>query len=122
MKPIKLVMSAFGPYVNKTTINFTEFGESGLFLVTGETGAGKTTIFDAISYALFGEASGEDRDAKSLRSDFVDPDIVSFVEFTFEHKAKTYKLLRKPEYERQKKKGDGTTKPKQYCTVPMNCL
>ncbi|HAG13343.1 MAG TPA: hypothetical protein DCG49_05715, partial [Ruminococcus sp.] len=71
MRPIKLTMQAFGPYIDECEINFSEFGDRGLYLVTGNTGAGKTTIFDAISFALYGEASGgsERRMAKSFRSD-----------------------------------------------------
>ncbi|MDP4090936.1 MAG: AAA family ATPase, partial [Bacillota bacterium] len=70
MRPLKLTMSAFGPYAGEEAIDFAKLEEKNIFLVTGPTGAGKTTIFDAISYALFGEASGTSRDKDSLRSDF----------------------------------------------------
>ena len=109
MKPIKLSMSAFGPYKGKTIIDFEKLGESGLFLVTGDTGAGKTTIFDAISYALFNDVSGSNRPISSLRSDFATSED-TYVELQFEHKNKIYTVRRTPPYERQKKNGEGFTK------------
>ena len=103
MKPIKLVMSAFGPYSNLETIDFEKFN-NGLFLITGATGGGKTTIFDAIVFALYGEASGgkERRDSKSFRSDYANNETLTFVEFTFSHKGKTYYIKRSPKYTIQK--------------------
>ena len=111
MKPLKLILSAFGPYANETVIDFTRFGEDGIFLIAGDTGAGKTTIFDAISFALYGEASGgkERRRSKTFRSDYASPRTETFVELTFEHKGETWRIRRNPEYERPKKTGDGTT-------------
>ncbi len=110
MKPINLTISAFGPYKDKVTIDFTKLGENGIFLITGDTGAGKTSIFDAISYAIFGEVSGSNRPIQSIRSDFSDLETDTFVELEFIHKNKRYKILRNPSYEKPKKKGEGFTK------------
>lgn len=110
MKPINLTISAFGPYKNTVKIDFTKLGENGIFLITGDTGAGKTSIFDAISFALFGEVSGSNRPIQSIRSDFAEMDTETFVELEFIHKNKTYKILRNPSYEKPKKKGEGFTK------------
>ena len=111
MKPVKLVLSAFGPYAAQTEIDFGVFGETGLFLIAGDTGAGKTTIFDAISFALYGEASGgkERRTSKSFRSDYALPRTETYVEFTFRHRAETWRIRRNPEYIRPKLTGEGTT-------------
>ena len=110
MKPINLTISAFGPYKDKVVIDFTKLGENGIFLITGDTGAGKTSIFDAISFAIFGEVSGSNRPIQSIRSDFADSETETFVELEFLHKNKIYKILRNPTYEKPKKKGDGFTK------------
>lgn len=110
MKPEKLIMSAFGPYAGRTEINFAELADSGLFLITGITGAGKTTIFDAISFALYGEASGTFRPTESLRSDYADPHTETFVDLTFTHRNKTYRIKRNPEYYAAKKRGTGLKK------------
>lgn len=110
MKPLKIKISAFGPYKNCIDIDFEKLGKSGIFLITGDTGAGKTTIFDSISFALFGEVSGSNRPVPSVRSDFADNDTETFVELEFTHKNKKYKIRRNPAYERTKKRGEGTTK------------
>ncbi len=109
MKPTKLVMSAFGPYAKLTEINLNELGSNGLYLITGDTGAGKTTIFDAITYALYGGPSGENRDASMFRSKYAEDSTVTFVELEFEYKNKSYRVKRIPRYERRKTKGEGTT-------------
>ena len=110
MKPINLTLCAFGPYKDKVQIDFEKIGKNGIFLITGDTGAGKTTIFDGISYALFGEVSGSNRLVTSLRSNFADNSTDTYAELEFEHKGVVYKIKRTPAYERPKAKGEGTTK------------
>lgn len=111
MKPLRLVLSAFGPYAKETVIDFTALGGNGIFLITGDTGAGKTTVFDAISFALYGVASGgKDRRAtKSFRSDYAAAQTPTFVEYTFLHKGEMYLIKRSPEYLRPKLRSDGFT-------------
>ena len=110
MRPVKLTMSAFGPYPGKVVLDMDRLGKKGLYLITGETGAGKTTIFDAIAYALFGTASGEEREPRMFRSAFADPETLTFVELEFEYAGQTYTIRRNPDYERPKARGTGTTK------------
>ena len=109
MRPVKLTMSAFGPYAATTVIDFEKLGENGLYLITGDTGAGKTTIFDAITYALFGEASGSNRDPSMMRSKYASPDTVTEAELIFTYGGEQYTVKRNPEYERPKSRGTGTT-------------
>ena len=109
MRPHKLTISAFGPYAGKTEIDFDKFGTQGLFLITGDTGAGKTTIFDAITYALFGEASGSSRDDSMFRSTYAELDVPTFVELLFEYDGKQYLVKRSPKQERPKARGTGFT-------------
>lgn len=109
MRPIKLVMSAFGPYAGRTEVDFEKLGTNGLYLITGDTGAGKTTIFDAIAYALYGEASGDLRDSSMLRSKYAELETPTEVELVFVYDGKEYTVKRNPEYERKAKKGDGVT-------------
>lgn len=107
MRPIRLEMCAFGPYADRVDIDFTVFGEGGIFLISGETGAGKTTVFDAISFALYGKVSGGTRGEDCLRSHFASPDVSSYVCLTFEHNGKTYEITRTPRQLRPKKRGGG---------------
>ena len=114
MKPIKLIISGIGPYAKEMPeISFDDFGEKGLFLISGDTGAGKTTIFDAICFALYGTVSGSYRDTKNLRSEYAKEDVKSFVDFYFSHQGKNYQRLPTPPYERAKKRGSGVIEEKE---------
>ncbi len=110
MRPLKLILSGFGPYAGTQILDFEALGTGGLYLITGDTGAGKTTIFDAITFALFGEASSDSRKAGMLRSKYARPDAPTSVELVFSYDGKTYTVLRNPEYERAKSRGTGTTR------------
>lgn len=109
MRPLKLKMVGFGPYAGVQELDFDRLGSSGLYLITGDTGAGKTTIFDAITFALFGEASGNNRNPSMLRSKYAKEDMPTRVELTFAYGGKVYTVTRNPTYERAKIKGTGTT-------------
>ena len=112
MRPQKLTISAFGPYAGKTEIDFSRLGDRGLFLITGDTGAGKTTIFDAIAFALYGEASGNVREAGMFRSKYAGEEMPTFVELEFVYREKRYRIRRNPEYLRPKGRGTGYTMQK----------
>ncbi|MBR5284268.1 MAG: SMC family ATPase [Clostridia bacterium] len=120
MRPIKLIVSAFGPYASETVLELDKLGSSGLYLITGDTGAGKTSIFDAITFALYGEASGSDRQPAMLRSKYAEADVPTYVELTFLYNDKTYTVRRNPEYERPARRGGGTTTEKAdaWLTLP----
>lgn len=109
MRPLKLTISAFGPYAGKIELDMTKLGESGLYLITGATGSGKTSIFDAIAYALYDKPSGEDRDDSNLRSKYAEDGVDTFVELEFSCRGKVYKVRRNPEYKRNKLRGGGQT-------------
>lgn len=100
MKPLKVTMSAFGPYAEKVTVDFEKY-TNGLYIITGDTGAGKTTIFDAITFALYGEASTDRRENSMLRSDFAKKDTKTFVELEFLYRGEKYMIYRNPRYKRE---------------------
>ena len=110
MRPLQLKISAFGPYSGVSEFDFRKLGTGGIYLITGDTGAGKTTIFDAITYALYGEASGSSREASMLRSKYANDSTPTEVELVFSYRDKEYTVKRNPEYEREAKRGGGTTK------------
>lgn len=107
MKPEKLILSGWGPYKDRIEVDFTRLEDRGLFLIAGPTGAGKTTLFDAITYALYGNMSGDVREKNSVRSDFADGDTATYVELWMQHGGKEYHIVRNPEYMRPKKKKGG---------------
>ena len=110
MRPVYLKMSAFGPFAGVAEVDFTRLGTEGIYLLAGETGAGKTTVFDAITFALFGQCSGEARKPEDLRSDYAGPETQTYVDLTFELRGKRYRIKRDPGgYPRTKKRGEGTT-------------
>lgn len=112
MKPLKLTMSAFGPYAGEVKVDFAQLGERGLYLITGDTGAGKTTIFDGITFALYGEASGNNRESDMFRSKYAKEETPTFVELEFQYRNEVYRVRRNPEYLRPAKKGKGLTTEK----------
>ncbi|MDY0246905.1 MAG: SMC family ATPase, partial [Methanosarcina mazei] len=105
MIPHKLVMSAFGPYGGKVSVDFDVFGGKGLFLITGNTGAGKTSIFDAVTFALYGRLTDPERDPKDFRSHFASKDMETFVELDFTHNGTDYRIYRRPQYLRPSRDG-----------------
>ncbi len=117
MKPLKLTMSAFGPYSGTTVIDFEKLGSSGLFLISGDTGSGKTTIFDAISYALFEKTSGLTREVNSVRSDFATLEVFTEVTLEFSHKGRRYVINRYPDQTRKSDRGKGMAEQKKGASI-----
>ena len=111
MRPLKLTMQAFGPYANRVTVDFDKLGNKGVYLITGDTGSGKTTIFDGISYALFDKTSLEERDASQLRSKYAPEELSTEVELTFLYDDKEYSVKRTPQYKYVNRNGVESTKP-----------
>ncbi len=117
MRPLKLTISAFGPYAGCEVIDFEKLGEKGIYLITGDTGAGKTTIFDAIAFVLYGEASGKNRESAMFRSKYASEDTPTFVEMDFMYQNKKYRIRRNPDYERPSKRGKGMTRQSADATL-----
>ena len=118
MTPLKLTVSAFGSYTKKTVIDLTLLGKSGIYLITGDTGSGKTTIFDALTYSLFGSGSGEFRDrGEMFRCKYAANDTETFTELEFLCHGKQYKIRRNPKYLRPKKRGVGLAEEKASDTL-----
>ena len=109
MRPVRLELSAFGPYAERQELDFEALGAERVFLICGPTGAGKTSLLDAICFALYGETSGGERDPKEMRSDHAAPDVPTEVTFEFALGDERYAVWRRPEQERPKKRGRGTT-------------
>ena len=117
MRPLKLTLSAFGPYAAETVLELAKLGRGGLYLVTGDTGAGKTTLFDAITYALYDHSSGGVREGAMLRCKYADLKTPTFVELEFEVNGQRYTVRRNPEYQRPKNRGEGMTTEKADATL-----
>ena len=110
MRPVQLTIQAFGPYPQRELIDFRTAVDSGIFGIYGQTGSGKSTLFSAMTFALFGEPARSEQDPTSLRSDHADPGLLTEVEFVFDIADKRYVVIRRPEQLRPKQRGGGETK------------
>ncbi len=119
MRPEKLIISAFGPYAGNVKIDFNELGDKGIYLISGNTGAGKTTIFEAIRFALYGDGGIDSRNSDTFRSKYATNDIPTFVELTFSLREKRYSIKRCPRYMRPKTRGEGFTESKPEAELHM---
>ncbi|ENO8416057.1 SMC family ATPase [Vibrio mimicus] len=117
MRPLKLTLQAFGPFAGREVIDFTELGDAPLFLINGPTGAGKSSILDAICYALYGETTGSERTGDQMRCDFADSECLTEVSFEFELAGEHYQITRQPDQEIPKKRGEGMTKKAHSATL-----
>ena len=117
MRPLKLIITGFGPYKDKITIDMDKLGSEGLYLITGKTGSGKTSIFDAITFALYGEPSGTTRVSNLLRSKYATAETPTEVELEFTYHANKYRIKRNPAYTRKSKRGEGFTEEPANATL-----
>ncbi|HEY5386686.1 MAG TPA: AAA family ATPase, partial [Thermoleophilia bacterium] len=117
MRPLRVVMQAFGPYGRREVLDFAKLGERRFFLVCGPTGAGKTTVLDAMAFALYGASSGAERDPRDMRSQHARPELLTEVEFEFAIGDIEYRIVRRPQQERPKKVGESTTTENQDATL-----
>lgn len=119
MRPLKLTISAFASYSGRVELDMAQLGTNGIYLITGDTGSGKTTIFDAISFALFGEPSGNMRNANALRSEYAPLDTPTFVELSFQYREEIYTVKRNPVYMRKALRGEGVTQQNADATLTL---
>jgi exonuclease SbcC len=117
VRPLELQLQAFGPFAVRQSLNFGELGHNPLFLICGPTGAGKTSLLDAICFALYGDTSGDERDGRQMRSDHAGADVLTEVLFDFSLGERRFRVRRMPEQERAKRRGAGTTTEKQDATL-----
>ncbi|MCE7609871.1 SMC family ATPase, partial [Vibrio fluvialis] len=117
MRPIKLTLQAFGPFASQEVVDFTELGHAPLFLINGPTGAGKSSILDAICYAMYGETTGSERTGDQMRCDYAEEGLLTEIQFMFELNGRVFNVTRSPDQEVPKKRGEGTTKKSHSATL-----